>query len=149
MQVQPGLNVVTVAETCFLLRLGELLTRLISPATLPKKGIPDRNFLFAGPPATREAPLEDFFTRTAFQRSVDKLIVIYSQKPCATGIEVRRIFYTGKISRRQFARCFQPDLVQHSSKINQAFCFNVIGTRSLSLHLRKACDPVPKCQQTT
>ena len=34
MQVQPRLNVVTIAETRFLLRLSELLARLISPAAL-------------------------------------------------------------------------------------------------------------------
>src|SRR5205823_5427541 len=59
-QVHPRLDVPTLAETCFLLRLGEFLARVISPATLPKKGIPDRNFLFAGAPAMREAPFEDF-----------------------------------------------------------------------------------------
>ena len=104
MQVQPGLNVVTIAETCFFLRLSELLARLISPATLSKKCIPNRNFLIAGPPATGEAPFEDFLIRSALQRSLRKLIVIHSEKSRATRVEVGRILDTGKIVRRQFAR---------------------------------------------
>ena len=105
-QVQPRLNVSTIAETRFFLRLGEFVARLVPPATLPKKGVPDGNFLFAGPPATRKAPIQDFLIRFTLQRSLHKLIVIYSQKSCATGVEVRRIFDTGKISGRQFSRCF-------------------------------------------
>src|SRR4029077_11725808 len=97
-----------------------------------------RNFLVAGPPATSEAPFEDFLIRSTLQRSLNKLIVIHTEKSRATGIEVGRILYTGKIIGRQFAGGLQPDLVQHSSKINKAFCFNVIGTRSLSLHLNES-----------
>src|SRR5215216_390130 len=103
MQVQPGLNVVTVAETCFFLRLSELLARLISPAALSKKCVPNRNFLIAGPPAMGKAPFEDFLIRSALERSLHKLIVIDSQKPRATRVEVGRILDTGKIIRRQFA----------------------------------------------
>jgi hypothetical protein len=77
-QVQPRLNVMAIAETCFLLRLGEFLARLVSPATFPKEGVPDGNFLVAGLPFTRKAPFEDFFVRSTLQRSLDKLTVIYS-----------------------------------------------------------------------
>src|SRR5882724_4669410 len=103
MQVQPCLNVVTIAETRFFLRLSKLLIRLISPATLSKKRIPNRNFLIAGPPAAGKAPFEDFLIRSALQRSLHKLIVIHAEKSCATRIEVGRILDTGKIFRRQFA----------------------------------------------
>jgi hypothetical protein len=137
-QVHPGLDVVAIAETRFSLRLSELLARLISPATLSKKRIPDGNFFVAWPPATSKAPVEDFLIRSALQCPLRKLIVIHAEKSRATRVEVGRIFYTGKIIRRQFSRCLKPDLVQHSSKINKAFCFNVIGTRSLSLHLNES-----------
>jgi hypothetical protein len=90
------------------------------------------------PAATREAPFEDFLIRSASQRLLNKLIVIYCEKSRATGIEMRRIFYTGKISGRQFACCFQPDLVQHSRKINEAFRLDVIATWSLSLHCKES-----------
>src|SRR5262245_40749953 len=105
MQVQPGLNVVAVAETCFFLRLSELLARIISPATFSKKRIPDGNFFIAGPPATGEAPFEDFFIRSALKRSLHKLIVIHSEKSRATCVEVGRILNTAKIIRRQFSCC--------------------------------------------
>ena len=134
MQVQPGLNVGTIAETRFFLRLSELLARIIPPATFSQKRIPDRNFFFAGLSAMSEAPFEDFLIRSAFQRSVYKLIVIHSEKSRATRVEMGRILDTGKIIRRQFTRCLQPDLVQHPGKIDKTFCFNVIGTWSFSLH---------------
>src|ERR1043166_1371481 len=103
MQVQPGLLVGTVAETRFSLRLSELLTRIIPPATFPKKGIPDGNFFVTGAPAMGEAPFEDFLIRSALQRSLRKLLVIYSEKPRATRIEVGRILDTSKIIRWQFS----------------------------------------------
>src|SRR5262245_7200669 len=105
MQVQPGLNVVAVAETCFFLRLSELLARIISPATFSKKRIPDGNFFVAGPPATGEAAFEDFLIRSALQRSLRKLIVTHSEKSRATRVEMGRILDTGKIFGRQFSRC--------------------------------------------
>jgi len=138
MQVHPGLDVGTVAETRSLLRFSELLTRIIPPATFSEKRIPDGNFLVAGPPAMRKTPFEDFLVRSALQRSLRKLVVIHSEKSRATRVEVGRILDTGKIFRRQFAGSLQPDFVQHSSKINEAFGFNVIGTRSFSLHLNKS-----------
>jgi hypothetical protein len=61
MQVYPGLDVLTIAETRFSLRLCELVTSVISPGALPEKRIPNRNFFVAGAPATSEAPFEDFF----------------------------------------------------------------------------------------
>ena len=60
MQIHPGLNVVTITETSFSLRLSELLARIIPPPTLSKKRIPDGNFLFTGAAAFFKAPLEDF-----------------------------------------------------------------------------------------
>src|SRR4029077_1084770 len=135
MQVHPGLDVDTIAETGFFLRLSELVARIIPPATLSKKRIPDGNFFVAGPSAMGEAPVKDFLIRSALQRSLHKLVVIHSEKSRATRVEVRRILDTGKIFRRQFSCGLQPDLVQHSSKINKTFCFNVIGTRSFSPHL--------------
>src|ERR1043166_8220646 len=103
MQVNPGLNVVTIAETCFFLRLGKLLACIIPPATFSKKRIPDGNFFVAGPPATCEAPFEDFVIRSALQRSVHKLTVIHAEKSRATRVEVGRILDAGKIFRRQFS----------------------------------------------
>ena len=103
MQVQPGLNIITIAETGFFLRLSELLARIIPPATFSKKRIPDGNFFVAGPPATGEAPFEDFLIRSALQRSLCKLSVIHAEKSRATRVEVGRILDTGKIFRRQFA----------------------------------------------
>src|SRR5215831_626962 len=103
MQIHPGLDVVTAAETGFLLRLGELLARLIPPAAFSKKRIPNGNFFFARPPATREAPFEDLLVRSTLERSLHKTIVIHSEKPRATRVEVGRILYTGKIFRRQFS----------------------------------------------
>ena len=96
MQVHPGLYFSTIAETRVFLRLREFLARIIPPATFPKKRIPDGNFFFAGPPATGKAPFEDFLIRSAFQRSVHKLIVIHSEKSRATRVEVGRILDTGE-----------------------------------------------------
>src|SRR5262249_32791075 len=103
MQVQPGLDVGTIAETRFFLRLSELLTRIIPPATFPKKGIPDGNFFVAEAPAMNETPFKDFLIRSALQRSLRKLVVIHAEKSRATRVEVGRILDTGKIVRRQFA----------------------------------------------
>src|SRR5262245_9768737 len=103
MQVHPGLDLNAVAETCFLLRFGEFFARLIPPTTLSKKRVPDGNLFVAGPPATFEAPFEDFLIRSALQRSLHKLIVIHSKKSRATRIEVRRILDTGKIPGLQFS----------------------------------------------
>src|SRR2546421_4580278 len=100
MQVQPGLNIVAVAETRFFLRLSELLARLISPTTFSKKCIPDGNFLVARPPATDETPFEDFLVRSTLQRSLHELVVIHSEKSRATRVEVGRILNTGKILGR-------------------------------------------------
>jgi hypothetical protein len=137
MQVHPGLDVGTVAETRSLLRFSELLTRIIPPATFSKKRIPNGNFLIAGPVSTRKAPFEDFFIRSTLERSLRELVVIHAEKSRATRIEVGRILDTGKIFRRQFAGSSQPDFVEHSSKINEAFGFNVIGTRSFRLILKE------------
>src|SRR5215217_8128755 len=97
MQIQPSLNIVTIAETRFFLRLSELLARLISPAALSQKCIPNRNFLIAGSPAMGKAPFEDFLIRSALERSLHKLIVIHSKKSRTTCVEVGRIFDTSKI----------------------------------------------------
>lgn len=134
MQVDPRLNVGAIAEARFFLRFSELLARIIPPATFSKKSIPDGNFFVAGLPAMGETPFEDFLIRSALQRSIHKLVVIHAEKSRATRVEVSRILDSGKIVRRQFAGGLQPDLVQHPSKIHEAFCFNVIGTRSFSLH---------------
>src|SRR4030095_8361402 len=88
MQVHPGLNVATIAETRFLLCFSEFLARIIPPATFSKKRIPDGNFFVARPPTMGEAPFEDLLIRSAFQRSVHKLIVIHSEESRATRIEV-------------------------------------------------------------
>ena len=77
--------------------------RFISPASLQKKCIPDEDFLFGRSSASLEAPFEDFLVRSALQGSLDKLIVIYSEKSCATCIEKRGILNADKISRRQSA----------------------------------------------
>ena len=53
-----------------------------------------------------EAPFKDFVVRSAFQRSIRKLVVIDAEKSGAARIEVRRIFDTGKIIGRQFAGSF-------------------------------------------
>ena len=102
-QIHPRLDVIAIAETRFFLRLGEFFARIVPPAALSQKRIPNRNFLVAGPPAMGEAPLEDFLIRSALQRSFRKLVVIHSEKSGATRIEVGGILDTGKIFRRQFA----------------------------------------------
>src|SRR5215831_3178064 len=137
-QVYPSLNVATITEARFFLRLSELLTRIIPPAPFTKKRIPDRNFFVARPPTMGEAPFEDLLIRSAFQRSVHKLIVIHSEESRATRVEVSWILNAGKIIRRQFAGGLQPDLVQHSGKIDKPFGFNVIITRSFGLHLNES-----------
>ena len=103
MEIHPGLDVVTIAKTCLLFRLGEFLTRIIPPATFSEKRVPDGNFLVAGPTATGEAPFEDFLIRPALQCSLHKLVVIYSEKSRATRVEVSRVLDTGEIFGRQFA----------------------------------------------
>src|SRR6516225_7056756 len=102
-QVHPRLNVLPIAETCLFLRLSKLFARIVSPAAFAKKRIPDGNFFLAGPPTMGEAPFEDFLVRSALQRSLHKLLVIHSEKSCATRVEVGLILNTGKIIRRQFA----------------------------------------------
>src|SRR6516162_5890569 len=137
-QVYPSLNIATITETRFLLRFSEFLARIIPPATFTKKRIPDGNFFVARSPTMGEAPFEDLLIRSAFQRTVHKLVIIHSEESRATRIEVGRILDTGKIIRWQFAGGLEPDLVQHSGKINKTFCFNVISTRSFSLHLNES-----------
>ena len=105
-QVDPRLNIIAISEPFFLLRLRELLARLVPPATLPEKRIPDGNFLFAGSSPTREAPVEDFLVRTALERSLHEFVVIYAEKSRATGIEVGWILDTGKIVWRQLTSGF-------------------------------------------
>src|SRR5215471_4750383 len=79
-QVYPSLNVATLTEARFFLRLSELLARIIPPATFSKKRIPDGNFFLARPPTMGKAPFEDFLIRSAFQRSLHKLAVIHAEK---------------------------------------------------------------------
>src|SRR5437773_11683825 len=58
-QINPGLNVIAIAKSSFLLRLVKLLARLLSPAALSYKRIPDGHFIIASTAATRKAAFED------------------------------------------------------------------------------------------
>jgi RNA polymerase sigma-70 factor (ECF subfamily) len=56
--------------------------------------------------AERETPIENFLVRSALQRPLDKLIIIYPEKCCATGIEESGILDIDKISRLLNSSCF-------------------------------------------
>src|SRR5690242_2657281 len=116
-QVHPRLDVLPIAETCIFLRFSKLFARIVSPPAFAKKRIPDGNFFVAGPPTMGEAPFEDFLVRSALQRSLHKLLVIHSEKSCATRVEVGVILNACKIVRRQLAGGLQTDLVHHPGKI--------------------------------
>jgi hypothetical protein len=106
MQVHPGLNLGAIAETRGFLRLSELLARIIPPATFPKKRIPNGNFFVARLATMSEAPFEDFVVRSAFERSIRKLVVIHAEESCATSVEVSRVLDTCKVIRRQLPAAF-------------------------------------------
>src|SRR6266550_5859966 len=77
--------------------------------------------------------------------SGNQLIIINSQKSCAARIEDGRIIsHTKKITGCQPSLSIQADLVQHSSKIDQAFRLAVIAAWSLSLHAKKSFRPCGK-----
>src|ERR1700741_2251661 len=103
-QVHPGLNIVTIAPPVPFLGCLQIRARFISPATFREKRVPDGDFLIARSSAALKAPLKNFLIRTAFERSIDKLVVNYAEKSCATRVEHCRIFIdASKIIRRQFA----------------------------------------------
>ena len=69
--------------------------------------IPDRDFLFARASATRETPFENLLIRSAFQRPIDKFVVIGSEKSRATRVEHRWVVvHADKIICGQFPSRF-------------------------------------------
>jgi hypothetical protein len=56
--------------------------------------------------AERETPFENFLVRSALQRPLDKLIIIYAEKSCAAGLEESGILDIDKISRLLTSSCF-------------------------------------------
>jgi hypothetical protein len=96
-----GAVYLAVAALIVFLGCVEISARVISPGAFREKRVPDRDFLIARSSAAFKAPLKNFLIRAAFERSIDKRVVIYAEKSCATRVEHRRIFIdTGKIVRR-------------------------------------------------
>ncbi len=91
-QIYPCLDIIAIIEPSFVLRCRQVFASRIAPAAFQDERIPNLYLLLSWPPATRKAPLENFLIRPAFQRSRNKVLVIYSEKSRATRVEVSRIF---------------------------------------------------------
>src|SRR5205823_7266779 len=94
--------------------------------------------------APGKTPFEYFLVRPSLKSSLGQVIITNSQKSRAASVEESWILYPNKISRGQMALGMEPDLIQHSSKIDQAFRLAIIAAWSLVLHARKSFRPCGK-----
>src|SRR6185436_9325650 len=90
-----------------------------------------------------ETPVQEFVVRPTFERASSKFVVIHSQESGAACVEDRRIVINShKIIRWQLACGLEPNFVQHSSEINETFCFFVIANRRLHSETLPPCRAV-------
>jgi hypothetical protein len=95
----------------------------IAPAAFGHKCVPDFDFFLARLPAIFECPRQQFLVNATLERFLFERRVINMEKSATTGVETILHFCPPRClpALRQFARCRNPNLVQHAAKINHAF----------------------------
>src|SRR5205085_9616291 len=88
--------------------------------------IPNLDFFLAWPSPAGQTPFEDLFIRSTLQSPFDKSVVIDAQKPRAASVEEGRIVNSDEVARRKFPRGMQPNLIEHSGKIDEPFRLLVV-----------------------
>jgi hypothetical protein len=127
MQVDVGLDVVAVCEATSLFFDNQTGSAVVAPTSFDDKGIPHQYLLLIREIPALKTPSQKLLVRSTFQRCGCQSIVVDVPEPAKPCIKARWIGESQIVAGGQHALGMEPDFVQHTSKENDAECFDVIA----------------------